>query len=169
MPEHKAPEPPIATIDGVKLHGGGSYLIKDRTSARLYSVYNALVEHMDAGLCISRTFQNKVAAQHSVRKGQFVWMTTNTVGYDRCVNPTNISMLHMAIIDFLKSTPRGVISVDGLEYLISNNGFEAILRLLHSINDKVTVSHSVLLVTIDEHTVEPRELRILEKDFEATL
>lgn len=169
MAETTATEPPIATIDGIVFHPGGSYLIKDRTSARLYKLYNELIGSMDDGLLVSRTYPPKVTKQHDVKTGGFIWMTTNTVGYDRCVNPTNISMLHMAVMDFLRTTSRGVVSIDGLEYLISNNGFEAILRLLHSLNDKVTVSHSVLLVTIDEHTVESREMRVLEKDFERTL
>jgi hypothetical protein len=148
MAETKATDLPIATIDGIVFHPGGSYHIKDRTSARLYKLYNELVRSMDGGLLVSRTYPPKVAKQHDVQSGGFIWMTTNTVGYDRCVNPTNISMLHMAVMDFLRSTKRGV---------------------LHSLNDKVTVSHSLLLVTIDEHTVEPREMRVLEKDFERTL
>ena len=169
MTDRRPVHEPIATLDGVPIHEGGSYLIKDSTSAKLYSIYNALIERVDAGLCISRSYPQKVISQHHVKRGQFIWMTTNTVGFDRCVNPTNISALHMAIGDFLKRPSRGVVTMDGLEYLVSNNGFEPILRLLHSINDKVTVSRHVLMVNIDEHTVDPREMRILEKDFELVL
>jgi hypothetical protein len=72
-------------------------------------------------------------------------------------------------MDFLRSTSRGIITLEGVEYLISNNGFDPILRLLHALNDKVTVSESFMLVTMDEQTVAPREMRILEKDFDRVL
>jgi hypothetical protein len=159
----------VGTVEGVEFHLGSAYLIRDVDATRLYTIYNNIVENLDDGLCISRSYPHKMINQHRVTKGNFVWMTTNTVGYDRCVNPTNISMLHMAIMDFLRVTPRGIISLEGVEYLISNNGFDPILRLLHALNDKITVSDSVLLVTLDENTLPAREMRILEKDFDLAL
>ncbi len=159
----------IAEISGVKFYLGTSYLLKDPTPARLYNLYNTLVEKVDTGLCISRTFPQKVINQFNISKGSFVWMTTNTVGYDKCVSPTNISMLHMNITDFLRTTESGIVTIDGVEYLVSNNGFDPILRLLHSINDKVTVSSHMLLVTVDEQTLSQREMRIMEKDFEQAI
>lgn len=159
----------VGVFEGIDFHRGSSYLIRSEDPGRLYSIYNSLVEGMDGGLCISRSFPQKMMDKYEVTKGDFVWMTTNTVGHDRCVNPTNISMLHMAIIDFVRNTPHGIVTLEGVEYLISNNGFDPILRLLHALNDKITVSNCVLLVTMDEHTVAPREMRILEKDFERVL
>lgn len=159
----------VGILEGVEFHLGSSYLFREKDAQRLWRSYNSLVENMDGGLCISRTFPSKVMELHQVSKGTFVWMTTNTVGYDRCINPTNISMLHMSFMDFLRKTPRGVISIEGIEYLVSNNGFDPILRLLHALNDKITVSNSVLLVTVDEATLAPREIRILEKDFDTIL
>jgi hypothetical protein len=159
----------VGVLDGVDFHMGSSYLIKSEDPGHLYSIYNSIVEGMDAGLCISRSFPQKMREKFDVVKGDFIWMTTNTVGHDQCVNPTNISMLHMAIMDFLRKTPRGIITLEGIEYLISNNGFDPILRLLHALNDKVTISDSILMVTMDEQTVAPREMRILEKDFDRVL
>jgi len=159
----------VGVFDGVDFHKGSAYLIKSEDPAHLYSIYNSLVEGMDGGLCISRSFPTKMRQKYDVTKGDFIWMTTNTVGHDRCVNPTNISMLHMAIMDFLRGTPRGIITLEGVEYLITNNGFDPILRLLHALNDKITVSDSLILVTMDEQTVAPREMRILEKDFDRVL
>ena len=159
----------VGVLDGVDFNRGSAYLIKSEDPAHLYSIYNSLVEGMDDGLCISRSYPSKMRQKYDVTKGEFIWMTTNTVGHDRCVNPTNISMLHMTIMDFLKNTNRGIITLEGIEYLITNNGFDPILRLLHALNDKVTVSESLLLVTMDEQTVAPREMRILEKDFDRVL
>ncbi len=159
----------VGVLDGIDFHSGSSYLIRAEDPARLYSIYNSLVEGLDGGLCISPSFPAKMRDKYDVAKGDFIWMTSNTVGHDRCVNPTNISMLHMSIMDFLKRTPRGIVTLEGVEYLISNNGFDPILRLLHALNDKITVSDSLLLVTMDEQTVERREMRILEKDFDQVL
>ena len=169
MSEEDVAGEPVGTMDGVEFHLGSSYLIKEVEAGRLYRVYNGLVGMMDGGLCISRSYPPKVIDQHQVDQGNFVWMTSNTLGFDWCINPTNISMLHMAIMDFLKATPRGIITLEGVEYLISNNGFDPILRLLHALNDKITVSDNILLVTLDDQTLSPREMRILEKDFDLSI
>lgn len=159
----------VGVLDGIDFHMGSSYLIRAEEPDRLYRIFNSLVEGMDGGLCISRSYPQKMRERYEVSRGDFIWMTTNTVGHDRCVNPTNISMVHMAIMDFIRQTPRGIITLEGVEYLISNNGFDPILRLLHALNDKVTVSDCILLVTMDEQTLAPREMRILEKDFDQVL
>ena len=159
----------LGTVDDIDYYLGSSYLFKEVDSTRLYRVYNDLVGGVDKGLCVSRTFPKKVRAQNGVEKGTFLWMTSNTVGHDHCVSPTNISMLHMAMSDFLRKVGRGIITIEGVEYLISNNGFDPILRLLHTLNDRVAVSSHLVLVTLDEATLEPREMRILEKDFELAL
>ncbi len=160
---------PVGEVNGTLFHSGSAYIVKDEDSTKLYNLYNALIDNVDDGLCISRSYPQKMIRQHKVTKGTFVWMTTNTVGYDRCVNPTNISMLHMAVMEFMRKVDRGIITLEGVEYLISNNGFDPILRLLHALNDKITVSNHILFVTLDEHTLPPREMRILEKDFDLAL
>lgn len=159
----------VGVLDGIDFHLGSSYLIKDEDATRLYRIYNSLVEGMDNGLCISRSYPQKMIEQYKVTKGSFIWMTTNTIGHDRCVNPTNIGMVHMTIMDFLRTNPKGMVTLEGVEYLVSNNGFDPILRLLHALNDKITVSDAILLVTMDEQTLAPREMRILEKDFDKVL
>ena len=169
MTENSAIGELVGVFDGTDFHLGSSYLIKDVDSTRIYRIYNSLVEGMDNGLCISRSYPQKMIEQHKITKGDFIWMTTNTVGHDRCVNPTNIGMVHMSIMDFLRKNPRGMVTLEGVEYLVSNNGFDPILRLLHALNDKITVSDAILLVTMDEQTLAPREMRILEKDFDKVL
>jgi len=169
MTGDNASREPVGVLDGIDFHLGSSYLIKAEEPDRLYRIFNSLVGGMDGGLCISRSFPQKMRDRYDVTGGDFIWMTTNTVGHDRCVNPTNISMVHMAIMDFIRQTPRGIVTLEGVEYLISNNGFDPILRLLHALNDKVTVSDCIFLVTMDEQTLAPREMRILEKDFDQVL
>jgi hypothetical protein len=159
----------VGVYDGIDFHLGSSYLIKDVDATRLYRIYNSLVEGLDSGLCISRSYPKKMIEQHKVTKGDFIWMTTNTIGHDHCVNPTNIGMVHMSIMDFLRTHRKGLITLEGVEYLVSNNGYDPILRLLHALNDKITVSDAILLVTMDEQTLAPREMRILEKDFDKVL
>ncbi len=159
----------VGVYDGIDFHLGSSYLIKDVDATRLYRIYNSLVEGLEHGLCISRSYPQKMIEKHNITKGDFIWMTTNTIGHDRCVNPTNISTVHMSIMEFLRNNSKGLITLEGVEYLVSNNGFDPILRLLHALNDKITVSDAVLLVTMDEQTLAPREMRILEKDFDKVL
>jgi hypothetical protein len=57
-----------------------------------------------------------------------------------------------------------VVILSGVEYLISQNGFQKVLKLLQHLNDKVAVTDSTLLVPISPLTVSEPELKMLEKE-----
>ncbi len=56
--------------------------------------------------------------------------------------------------------------LDGLEYLISNNGFEPVLKFLRHVVDEVSESEFAFLQATSPSTLQERELRILEREME---
>ena len=61
------------------------------------------------------------------------------------------------------------ILLDGLEYLITNNNFLTVLRLVQSLRDQVAINHSILLVAMNPSTLDAHELNLLEKEVDATI
>ena len=53
--------------------------------------------------------------------------------------------------------------LDGLEYLISNNPTERILKTVYAIKDEVIVSNSTLLVPIDPDVLDLAHLALFER------
>jgi hypothetical protein len=59
-----------------------------------------------------------------------------------------------------------VVAIDGLEYLISNNGPGKVLRLLYGLRDEILISQSRMLVTLDPDVLDFKDLAFFERDFQ---
>jgi hypothetical protein len=56
--------------------------------------------------------------------------------------------------------------LDGIEYLVSSNSFDPVLRFIRSLIDEVSETQSVFLITVGPYTLKPQELKILEREME---
>jgi archaellum biogenesis ATPase FlaH len=66
----------------------------------------------------------------------------------------------------MASHPRGAVLLDGIEYLVSNNSFEAVLKFVRRLLDLVSESHYVLLISLSSSTLKEQELKVLERELE---
>ena len=53
------------------------------------------------------------------------------------------------------------IALEGLEYLASLNGFPSVLRFVQTLNEKVLVNESFLLVTVNPDAMKAQEYTLL--------
>jgi hypothetical protein len=51
-----------------------------------------------------------------------------------------------------------------MEYLISQNNFRSILNLIHLLNDKIMISDSMIIIPIDEHVIDTKDMHMLLKE-----
>jgi archaellum biogenesis ATPase FlaH len=68
------------------------------------------------------------------------------------------------IVSFLNQTKNGVVLIEGLEYLVSQNNFRSILNLIQLINDKIMISDSRLIITLDPRTLDEKEVHLIKKE-----
>ena len=54
--------------------------------------------------------------------------------------------------------------LDGLEYLISNNAFNPVLRFLRRLIDKISETESILLISVSPKAINEQELKLLERE-----
>ena|GEM_PF-2196743 len=90
-----------------------------------------------------------------------IWLTT-LVG-KRCFNPTHLNNIASSISKFIDGNRNGVILVDGIEYLITNNGFEQVVKFLNRLQDMIASSSMKLVVSVDPRTMDKQSLALLEK------
>ena len=93
-----------------------------------------------------------------------IWLTRNNLNFEHCIDPTNLSRLSMEIINFINGSENGIILLEGLEYLISQNSYQIILHFIQLINDKIMLSNSTIIVPLDPLILNERELHLLERD-----
>ncbi|WP_440953793.1 DUF835 domain-containing protein [Methanococcoides sp. FTZ1] len=79
------------------------------------------------------------------------------------IDPSEIFKLHPTIANFMKKANKGIILLDGLEYLILENDFKSVVKLIEQTNDSVMVSDSMLIFNVDSNIFEPKEYHLLKR------
>jgi hypothetical protein len=146
------------------LQDGFSYLIKDNSKmlgSRLVSNKTVVGDNV---LYVTRKSPKTLIKDDEITNQTLIWLTYNK-GPD-CIEPTNISRLSQRIQDFLKNNRKATIILDGLEYLTSQNDFSTILHFLQLMNDKIMISDSKLILSINPNAFKSNELALIEREME---
>jgi archaellum biogenesis ATPase FlaH len=96
-----------------------------------------------------------------------VWLSN--VGRDNAIRPKDLEKLSVALEQFLSQSGGGIVLLDGLEYLITNNNFITVLRLIQSLRDQVAINQSILLMAVNRSTLESHQLNLLEREVDYTI
>ena len=148
------------------LKPGLLYMIKERKAEKAFEVFTDLVTHDCPGLCITRSSPELVRGEHGLKETPIVWLTNNETANERCLPPTDIPRLHLAVTDFMENAKDGVIMLDGLEYLVTNNNFSTILKLVQLLRDKVMLHNGRLIINVVPGALAEKEIGLMEKEME---
>jgi hypothetical protein len=143
---------------------GVTYLIKEPKPDDSLKIFASLVKHGARGFCITRVHPKRIRKRFELGETPILWITTSEVSDEKCVHPSDLAKLNMAINDMLRNTENLVILLEGVEYLVTYNGFDSILRFVQVINDRIMVTNSRFIMTLDPATLDSSSLHILERD-----
>jgi hypothetical protein len=148
------------------LKGGNSYLFTENAVARAYAAFKRLLAEGHRGLVITRSHPNRVQQLHGI-ECPIMWIAkaSKPSGGVISLEPTRLMKIHGTISDFIKANAGAVVLLDGLEYLVTENGFGAVMKALQLTNEEVAMSGSYLIVPIDPRTLETTQLGLLEREF----
>ena len=122
--------------------------------------------HDVSGLCISRNMPTIIREEHGLKKTPIVWLTNNETPKEKCLPPTDIPRLHLAVTDFLEKAEESVVMLDGLVYLMTNNNFPTVLKLVQLLGDKVMLHNGRMIIPMTPDAVSTKEMGVLEKEME---
>jgi hypothetical protein len=143
---------------------GVTYLIKEPKPDDPLKIFASLVKHGARGFCITRVHPKRIRKRFELGDTPILWITTSEVADEKCVHPSDLAKLNMAINDMLRNTENLAILLEGVEYLVTYNGFDSILRFVQVINDRIMVTNSRFIMTLDPATLDSSGLHILERD-----
>jgi hypothetical protein len=146
----------------VELQPGNLYVFKARRPDRIFHLYNDFVNNGNTILCVTRLHPDQLKEDFGIPSERVLWLS-NTVGA-RNVNPQNVGILTDSLIRFFEGTPKAVVILDGLEYLVMQNDFGKVLRFVNYLYEAVAVSKGVLVTTIDPRAFSTKELAFLERN-----
>ncbi|HUW43334.1 MAG TPA: DUF835 domain-containing protein, partial [Thermoplasmata archaeon] len=145
------------------LDRGYSYLIKEEIPDQAFDIFVDAYKHGVPCLCVTREYPEKTKERHDLKDVPFLWLSMDQEkSYSR--DPSNIALLYSDIKTFIGENKNCAVLLSGLEYLISQNGFQKVLKLLQHINDRIAVTESVLLASISPLTLPEADLKMLEKE-----
>ncbi|HEX7393237.1 MAG TPA: DUF835 domain-containing protein [Thermoplasmata archaeon] len=156
----------MSTYEELVLKGGSSYLFTDRAIIRAFESFKRLVSEGKRGLVITRTHPSRVQQMYGL-DCPVMWIAkaAKPVGGVISLEPTRLMKIHGTISDFIKANPGAVVLLDGLEYLVTENGFATVMKAIQLTNEEVAMSGSFLLVPIDPRAFETQQLGLLEREF----
>src|SRR2546426_289592 len=162
----KRPVPLVSSPTGedeapALLKDSSSYLVRETTPEEAYRLF--LIAHNTGkkGMIITRLFPQKVRERFGLKDLPIVWLSN--VGKEDSIRPKDLEKLSLAAEQFL-SREKGVVLLDAIEYLVTNNNFLTVLRLVQSIRDQVAVNNGVLLLSVNPSTLDAHQMTLLERE-----
>ncbi len=144
------------------LESGCSYLIESEDPSAAFDLFNEYLVHEVPGMCIVREYPEKLKKRFELNRAYMLWLSfERDITYAR--EPTNIALIYSEIKSFLDGSG-GIVLLSGLEYLISQNSFNKILKFIQLLNEAVAVNDSILLIPISTGAMNNREVKQLERE-----
>jgi predicted hydrocarbon binding protein len=148
------------------LNNATGFLIKEETGEKSYEVFTEHVTHGHQGLCITRDFPAKIRKRYGLEKTPIIWLSTAETT-EVTIAPQNLSALYYQIESFLKKSEKGIVLLSGMEYLISQNSYQSVLKFIQLLNELIAVRSAILLVSLSPLTLDEKDLKTLERELEA--
>lgn len=142
---------------------GVCYLVKEKKPDVSYRLFEVLLEQKQPGLVVTRQYPERVRRERGLTDVRILWLS-HTPGED-FHNPTAIGTLAKVLQKFVEdNNGEGVILLDGLEFLIINNGFLQTLMFVEHVNEFIMQHRAILLLPVSPETLEEKELALLERN-----
>ena len=145
---------------------GMNYLVIDKDPGTSYAWFVGLVRRERPALCMTTGFPEKAKKEYSLEGVDMYWLSDTNPG-PKTLDPKRLDFeVIRAISAFAKERKGGAIILDGLEYLVVENGFDKTFKFVKRVNDVCSVNETTFLVPISPGALGPDELTMLRKEFD---
>ncbi len=162
--EEQETETPAELPEGVSK--STTYLLIDKPEDDNFQLFKDVLQSGMDGLLVTRQYPDKVKDTYSLQDVDMIWLSN--VDRENAVRPKNLEKFSLNIEQFL-ARKGGVILLNGMEYLITNNDFRTVLHLIQSLKDQVAINESILLIPVHKKTIDKRHIDLLESEVDEIL
>jgi len=147
-----------------ELETGTIYFVDEPRADLLLKVFGSMQSHGHQGLFITRMAPKKIRATANFENVPLIWLSTTPTSEVKTIDPSSISRLYSTVLGFMSSAKQPVVLLDGLDFLIFVNSYNHILRMLHTLYEKIVLTEGILLLGISRPTLTQVEWSLLTKD-----
>ncbi|MBU7018447.1 MAG: PAS domain S-box protein [Theionarchaea archaeon] len=139
------------------------YLVLEKRPEKSLEIFLDLVTHGIPGFVVSRVYPERLKRKYTLARTPVLWFSRSAK--EDTIGPDDLPKLIYVISDFTKKSEESVILLEGLEYLVTQVGFETVLKAVQELRDIVVMNNSRLIVPFRKDTLSEREYSILEREF----
>lgn len=157
----------------MKLKDGNFYVVKEERNEKSFKLFSELLKEGYNGLVFTRTYPREIRKVFKIEKPMIIWLSFITENLcvlpeynESCISPTNIAGITSIVNDFFAEEGKKALIIDGVEYLIFQNGFQSVLKFLQLANEKTQITNSILITPINTKIVSEIEFLSLSKGAE---
>lgn len=154
-------------LDNVTLRAGTVYMIVGRVSRPAYHLFlRASADRR--GLIVTRVPPATLRRRHALGDTPVTWLGRIPGGWRTSLTsylPTNLGGIHDGIAKHLEGQG-GVVLLDGLEYLLTENEFPKVVRFLQKAVATAAQHRGVIIVPFDIDTVSAKKEAVLTRNIE---
>jgi len=151
----------------IEAQPSSTYLVKEGMPGQTYAIFLAALKKGRKGFCVTRVYPQKVREKYGIApEVPILWLSN--VGKDDSVRPKDLEKLSLALEQFI-AKEAGVVLIDGIEYLITNNNFLTVLRLVQALRDTVAIHGATVVLSVNPSTLDTHQLTLLEKEVDGVV
>ncbi len=163
-----SPLPPRAKAPSLDLVPGHTYLVEEEKRAQSLKIFEDMLKKGKRGLLITRMNPKAVQADGALQGVRSYWLADirghgSTEGL---VLTASLESILFTVQEFLQENPEALVLLDGVEFLVDNNNFNAVLRFLRRLVDLISQGNHIMLVSVSPGTLQERELKNLEREMD---
>jgi len=153
--------------DGFDLEKGYTYLLEDEEPNEAFTYLFDALDSGRKGFYITRNHPRKVSRKYKLDNASYLWLTK--MPGENNLRPSQLAKINQFSEGFLKNSPGGLIVIEGLEYLATHNGFEAVLSMVQSLKDLASVTEGILIISVSPSALGKGQLKTLEREVDSIL
>jgi len=166
-PRVEIPIPETLPAPAIETAASSTYLVKEDKPRQSYALFLDALRSGGKGFCVTRVYPQKIREKYSVTEDvPILWLSN--VGKEDSVRPKDLEKLSLALEQFI-TKEAGFVLLDGIEYLITNNNFLTVLRLVQALRDQVAINRARLVISVNPATLDAHQLNLLEKEVDAVV
>lgn len=149
------------------LEAGTNYLLFENKAKMAFELFAQLLDDDSNGLCITTTFPQKVTKKHNLKNAEMKWLSETSTDEEETINPKRLDFEVTRLIShYFKDLDNSVVLLDGLEYLLLENGFSKVIKFVKKINDISSLTTSTFIVVINKGSLKTEEMTMLQREFD---
>jgi len=152
--------------ENILMEPGSTYVIFEEFPEKSFNILSETIRNGVDVLCLAREFPERLRKKYDLGQAEIIWLSS--VGNEDSIRPTDLEKISLTISDFFKEK-KGIAFIDGIEYLISNNGFNSVVKLIQHMRDVAAKTGSILMFSINSQALSQNDISLIRKEVDAVI